>query len=115
MESLKHLPPQIGNPRLMFYEWEADLEGHFLSSRRNGTLQKDSESNSSSATYFCGQTLTFKLEIESQLEGRDVIGVWAEHRMSKTLYRSIELCASTNSAISVNEKEMTNQFLFSYS
>ena len=35
---------------------------------------------------------------------------WAEHRMSKTLYRSIELCAITNSAIFVNEKEMTNQF-----
>ena len=30
--------------------------------------------------------------------------------MSKTLYRSIELCAITNSAIFVNGKEMTNQF-----
>ena len=100
MESLKHFPPQIGKPRLMFYEWEADLEGYFLSSRRNRTLQKDSESISSSATYFCGQTLIFRLETENQLEGRDVIGVWAEHRMSKTLYRSIELCASTNNVIS---------------
>lgn len=107
---LETLPPSNRNPRLMLYEWEADLEGHFLSSRRNRTLQKDSESNSTSATYFCGQTLTFRLETERQLEGRDVKGIWAEHRMSKTLYRSIELCAITNSVIFVSEKEMTNQF-----
>ncbi|XP_011793088.1 PREDICTED: cytokine receptor-like factor 3 [Colobus angolensis palliatus] len=62
--------PQIGHSTLVPHEWTAGFEGYSLSSRRNIALRNDSESSgvlySRAPTYFCGQTLTFRLKTIKQ-------------------------------------------------
>uniref|UniRef100_F7E2C7 Cytokine receptor-like factor 3 n=1 Tax=Equus caballus TaxID=9796 RepID=F7E2C7_HORSE len=106
--------PQIGHSTLVPHEWTAGFEGYSLSSRRNIALRNDSESSgvlySSAPTYFCGQTLTFRVETVGQPDRRDSIGVCAERQNGyDSLQRDQAVCISTNGAVFVNGKEMTNQ------
>ncbi|XP_012503685.1 PREDICTED: cytokine receptor-like factor 3 [Propithecus coquereli] len=106
--------PQIGHSTLVPHEWTAGFEGYSLSSRRNIALRNDSESSgvlySSAPTYFCGQTLTFRVETVGQPDRRDSIGVCAEKQNGyESLQRDQAVCISTNGAVFVNGKEMTNQ------
>lgn len=112
MESLG--VPQIGHSTLVPHEWTAGFEGYSLSSRRNIALRNDSESSgvlySRAPTYFCGQTLTFRVETVGQPDRRDSIGVCAEKQDGyDSLQRDQAVCISTNGAVFVNGKEMTNQ------
>ncbi|XP_078230004.1 cytokine receptor-like factor 3 isoform X2 [Callithrix jacchus] len=95
-------------------EWTAGFEGYSLSSRRNIALRNDSESSgvlySRAPTYFCGQTLTFRVETVGQPDRRDSIGVCAEKQDGyDSLQRDQAVCISTNGTVFVNGKEMTNQ------
>nr|XP_005897076.1 PREDICTED: cytokine receptor-like factor 3 [Bos mutus] len=106
--------PQIGHSTLVPHEWTAGFEGYSLSSRRNIALRNDAESSgvlySSAPTYFCGQTLTFRVETVGQPDRRDSIGVCAEKQNGyDSLQRDQAVCISTNGAVFVNGKEMTNQ------
>ncbi|KAM4843905.1 cytokine receptor-like factor 3 isoform 2-T2 [Thomomys bottae] len=106
--------PQIGHSTLVPHEWTAGFEGYSLSSRRNIALRNDCESSgvlySSAPTYFCGQTLTFRVETVGQPDRRDSIGVCAEKQNGyDSLQRDRAVCISTNGAVFVNGKEMTNQ------
>ncbi|KAI1896771.1 hypothetical protein AGOR_G00098250 [Albula goreensis] len=59
--------PQAGYTTLAAHEWRPGSEGYILSSRRNIALRNDSSLSSAGVlysnapTYFCGQTLTFKI------------------------------------------------------
>lgn len=65
---------------------------------------------SNSPTYFCGQTLTFKITAAGQTDKRDSLGVCADSRTdTDSLQRDQAVCISTNGAVFVNGKEMTNQ------
>uniref|UniRef100_G3T1L9 Cytokine receptor-like factor 3 n=2 Tax=Loxodonta africana TaxID=9785 RepID=G3T1L9_LOXAF len=106
--------PQTGHSTLVPHEWTAGFEGYSLSSRRNIALRNDAESSgvlySSAPTYFCGQTLTFRVETVGQPDRRDSIGVCAEKQNGyDSLQRDQAVCISTNGAVFVNGKEMTNQ------
>ncbi|XP_053427018.1 cytokine receptor-like factor 3 isoform X1 [Nycticebus coucang] len=106
--------PQIGHSTLVPHEWTTGFEGYSLSSRRNIALRNDSESSgvlySSAPTYFCGQTLTFRVETVGQPDRRDSLGVCAEKQNGyESLQRDQAVCISTNGAVFVNGKEMTNQ------
>ncbi|XP_075759965.1 cytokine receptor-like factor 3 isoform X2 [Pelodiscus sinensis] len=107
--------PQTGRSTLVPHEWTAGLEGYSLSSRRNIALRNDSQScggvlYSKAPTYFCGQTLTFRIEAVGQLDKRDSIGVCVEQQNGyDSLQRDKAVCISTNGAVFVNGKEMTNQ------
>ncbi|CAM4554920.1 cytokine receptor-like factor 3 [Lepidochelys kempii] len=106
--------PQTGRSTLVPHEWTAGLEGYSLSSRRNIALRNDSQScgvlYSKAPTYFCGQTLTFRIETVGQPDKRDSIGVCVEQQNGyDSLQRDKAVCISTNGAVFVNGKEMTNQ------
>lgn len=106
--------PQTGHSTLVPHEWTTGFEGYSLSSRRNIALRNDAESAgvlySSAPTYFCGQTLTFRVETVGQPDRRDSIGVCAEKQNGyESLQRDQAVCISTNGAVFVNGKEMTNQ------
>lgn len=106
--------PQTGHSTLVPHEWTAGFEGYSLSSRRNIALRNDAESSgvlySSAPTYFCGQTLTFRVETVGQPDRRDSLGVCAEKQNGyDSLQRDQAVCISTNGAVFVNGKEMTNQ------
>uniref|UniRef100_A0A8C6MSV1 Cytokine receptor-like factor 3 n=1 Tax=Mus spicilegus TaxID=10103 RepID=A0A8C6MSV1_MUSSI len=106
--------PQTGHSTLVPHEWTTGFEGYSLSSRRNIALRNDAESSgvlySSAPTYFCGQTLTFRVETVGQPDRRDSIGVCAEKQNGyESLQRDQAVCISTNGAVFVNGKEMTNQ------
>nr|XP_006635289.1 PREDICTED: cytokine receptor-like factor 3 [Lepisosteus oculatus] len=90
--------PQTACTTLAPHEWRVGSEGYSLSSRRNIALRNDMPPAragvlySSSPTYFCGQTLTFR---------------WVcchPRRVYLTL-----LLISPPGAVFVNGKEMTNQ------
>uniref|UniRef100_A0AAZ3PDZ9 Fibronectin type-III domain-containing protein n=1 Tax=Oncorhynchus tshawytscha TaxID=74940 RepID=A0AAZ3PDZ9_ONCTS len=97
--------PQTGYTTLAPHEWCPGSEGYILSSRRNIAMRSDSSPSkagvlySNAPTYFCGQTLTFKISATGQVDKRDSIGVC----------RDQAVCISTNGAVFVNGKEMTNQ------
>ncbi|NWY24811.1 CRLF3 factor, partial [Pheucticus melanocephalus] len=104
---------QTGRTTLVPHEWTTGLEGYSLSSRRNIALRNDSQScgvlYSKAPTYFCGQTLTFRQTV-GQPDRRDSLGVCAEQRSGdESLQRDQAVCVSTNGAVFVNGKEMTNQ------
>ncbi|KAM6345049.1 cytokine receptor-like factor 3 isoform 2-T2 [Alca torda] len=106
--------PQFGCTTLVPHEWTTGLEGYSLSSRRNIALRNDSQScgvlYSKAPTYFCGQTLTFRIETVGQPDRRDSLGVCVEQQNGyDTLQRDKAVCISTNGAVFVNGKEMTNQ------
>ncbi|XP_013358923.1 PREDICTED: cytokine receptor-like factor 3 [Chinchilla lanigera] len=106
--------PQTGHSTLVPHEWTTGFEGYSLSSRRNIALRNDCESSgvlySRAPTYFCGQTLTFRVETVGQPDRRDSIGVCAERQSGcDSLQRDQAVCISTNGAVFVNGKEMTNQ------
>ncbi|KFV83430.1 Cytokine receptor-like factor 3, partial [Struthio camelus australis] len=114
--------PQIGHTTLVPHEWTTGLEGYSLSSRRNIALRNDSQScgvlYSKAPTYFCGQTLTFRqvlsgsllIETVGQPDRRDSLGVCVEQQNGyDSLQRDKAVCISTNGAVFVNGKEMTNQ------
>ncbi|XP_075627126.1 cytokine receptor-like factor 3 isoform X2 [Balearica regulorum gibbericeps] len=106
--------PQIGRTTLVPHEWTTGLEGYSLSSRRNIALRNDSQScgvlYSKAPTYFCGQTLTFRIETVGQPDRRDSLGVCVEQQNGyDSLQRDKAVCISTNGAVFVNGKEMTNQ------
>ncbi|NXA74152.1 CRLF3 factor, partial [Thryothorus ludovicianus] len=119
------VPHDTAQPSLLpvflvfFEEWTAGLEGYSLSSRRNIALRNDSQScgvlYSKAPTYFCGQTLTFRqvlfgIEAVGQADRRDSLGVCVEQRSGdESLQRDRAVCVSTNGAVFVNGKEMTNQ------
>uniref|UniRef100_A0A4W5L6P9 Cytokine receptor-like factor 3 n=1 Tax=Hucho hucho TaxID=62062 RepID=A0A4W5L6P9_9TELE len=96
--------------------WCPGSEGYILSSRRNIAMRSDSSPNkagvlySNAPTYFCGQTLTFKISATGQVDKRDSIGVCVgcEGEVD-SLQRDQAVCISTNGAVFVNGKEMTNQ------
>ncbi|XP_016134667.1 cytokine receptor-like factor 3 [Sinocyclocheilus grahami] len=99
-----------------FAEWLPGMDGYILSSRKNIAMRNDSSPGhggvlySSSPTYFCGQTLTFKITAAGQTEKRDSLGVCADSRTdTDSLQRDQAVCISTNGAVFVNGKEMTNQ------
>ncbi|XP_078510514.1 cytokine receptor-like factor 3 isoform X1 [Lissotriton helveticus] len=105
---------QLGHTSLVPHEWTPGLEGYSLSSRRNIALRNDSPSNgvlySKAPTYFCDQTLTFRIETIGQTDKRDSIGVCVEQLIGyESLQRDKAVCISTNGAVFVNGKEMTNQ------
>lgn len=107
--------PQTGFTTLAAHEWCPGTEGYVLSSRKNIALRNDSQSRcsvlySSAATYFCGQTLTFKISAAGQMDPRDSLGVSVDNtRGAESLQRDQAVCISTNGAVFVNGKEMTNQ------
>ncbi|XP_077940313.1 cytokine receptor-like factor 3 isoform X1 [Gasterosteus aculeatus] len=108
--------PQTGYTTLAPHEWCPGSEGYILSSRRNIALRSDSAHTrcpvlySNAPTYFCGQTLTFKLSAAGQMDRRDSLGVCVDSRGgTESLRRDQAVCISTNGAVFVNGKEMTNQ------
>ncbi|XP_062976000.1 cytokine receptor-like factor 3 [Elgaria multicarinata webbii] len=105
---------QIGRSTLVPHEWTPGFEGYSLSSRRNIALRNDSQTAgvlySKAPTYYCGQTLTFRIETVGQPDKKDSIGVCVERQNScGSLQRDKAVCVSTNGAVFVNGKEMTNQ------
>ncbi|XP_020639319.3 cytokine receptor-like factor 3 [Pogona vitticeps] len=105
---------QIGRSTLVPHEWTPGLEGYSLSSRRNIALRNDSQVGgvlySKAPTYYCGQTLTFRVETVGQTDRKDSIGVCVEQQHDcDSLQRDKAVCVSTNGAVFVNGKEMTNQ------
>ncbi|XP_042309596.1 cytokine receptor-like factor 3 [Sceloporus undulatus] len=105
---------QIGRSTLVPHEWTPGFEGYSLSSRRNIALRNDSQAGgvlySKAPTYYCGQTLTFRIETVGQPDKRDSIGVCVEQQNGwDSLQRDKAVCVSTNGAVFVNGKEMTNQ------
>ncbi|XP_072298754.1 cytokine receptor-like factor 3 [Eucyclogobius newberryi] len=107
--------PQSGGTTLAAHEWSPGTEGYVLSSRRNISLRSDSVSRccvlySRTSSYFCGQTLTFKIIAVGAPEQRDSLGVCVDNsRGQESLQRDQAVCISTNGAVFVNGKEMTNQ------
>ncbi|XP_018430334.1 PREDICTED: cytokine receptor-like factor 3 [Nanorana parkeri] len=106
--------PQMGHTCLIPHEWSPGLEGYSLSSRRNIALRNDSPCQSvlysKSATYFPGQTLTFRVETTGQPDKRDSIGVCVEKDNGcDSMQRDKAVCISPGGAVFVNGKEMTNQ------
>ncbi|KAJ7989908.1 hypothetical protein DPEC_G00309370 [Dallia pectoralis] len=108
--------PQTGYTTLAPHEWCPGSEGYILSSRRNIAMRSDSSPSktavlySNAPTYFCGQTLTFKLSAAGQVDMRDSIGVCVGcEEGAESLQRDQAVCISTNGAVFVNGKEMTNQ------
>ncbi|XP_063149644.1 cytokine receptor-like factor 3 [Candoia aspera] len=105
---------QIGRSTLVPHEWTPGIEGYSLSSRRNIALRNDSQAGgvlySKAPTYCCGQTLTFRIETVGQPDRKDSIGVCVEQQNGyDSLQRDRAVCISTNGAVFVNGKEMTNQ------
>lgn len=107
--------PQTGFTTLAAHEWCPGTEGYVLSSRKNIALRSDSVSRccvlySQTATYFSGQTLTFKISAAGAMDRRDSVGVCVDNsRGQESLQRDQAVCISTNGAVFVNGKEMTNQ------
>ncbi|XP_056143701.1 cytokine receptor-like factor 3 isoform X2 [Lampris incognitus] len=108
--------PQTGYTTLAPHEWCPGTEGFILSSRRNIAMRNDSSPSrcpvlySNAPTYFCGQTLTFKISAAGQVDRRDSLGVCVESESGmESLQRDKAVCISTNGAVFVNGKEMTNQ------
>ncbi|KTF78117.1 hypothetical protein cypCar_00016492 [Cyprinus carpio] len=107
-----HLDPHIDH----LFQWLPGVDGYILSSRKNIAMRNDSSPGlggvlySNSASYFCGQTLTFKITAAGQTDKRDSLGVCADSRpATDSLQRDQAVCISTNGAVFVNGKEMTNQ------
>ncbi|XP_015676750.1 cytokine receptor-like factor 3 [Protobothrops mucrosquamatus] len=105
---------QTGRSTLVPHEWTPGTEGYSLSSRRNIALRNDSQAGgvlySKAPTYHCGQTLTFRIETVGQPDRKDSIGVCVEQLNGyDSLQRDKAVCISTNGAVFVNGKEMTNQ------
>ncbi|XP_013921879.1 PREDICTED: cytokine receptor-like factor 3 [Thamnophis sirtalis] len=105
---------QTGCSTLVPHEWTPGMEGYSLSSRRNIALRNDSQTGgvlySKAPTYCCGQTLTFRIETVGQPDKKDSIGVCVEKLNGyDSLQRDRAVCISTNGAVFVNGKEMTNQ------
>uniref|UniRef100_A0A1A8F411 Cytokine receptor-like factor 3 n=1 Tax=Nothobranchius korthausae TaxID=1143690 RepID=A0A1A8F411_9TELE len=108
--------PQTGYTTLAPHEWRPGTEGFILSSRKNIALRNDSCQNrcpvlySSAPTYFCGQTLTFRITALGLMDRRDSLGVCINTLQGEeSLQREQAVCISTNGAVFVNGKEMTNQ------
>ncbi|XP_029945446.1 cytokine receptor-like factor 3 [Salarias fasciatus] len=108
--------PQAGYTTLTPHEWRPGTEGYILSSRRNIALRNDACQArcpvlySNSPTYFCGQTLTFKISAAGPLDRRDSLGVCIDsEQQEESLQRDRAVCISTSGAVFVNGKEMTNQ------
>ncbi|KAM3863450.1 cytokine receptor-like factor 3 [Diretmus argenteus] len=108
--------PQTGYTTLAPHEWCPGTEGYILSSRRNIAMRNDSSPSRcpvlycNAPTYFCGQTLTFKISAAGQMDRRDSLGVCVETAGgAESLQRDQSVCISTNGAVFVNGKEMTNQ------
>lgn len=108
--------PQTGYTTLAPHEWRSGTEGYILSSRKNIALRNDSSQSrcpvlySKAPTYFCGQTLTFKISAAGQMDRRDSLGVCIDSESEEeSLQRDQAVCISTNGAVFVNGKEMTNQ------
>ncbi|XP_035252853.1 cytokine receptor-like factor 3 [Anguilla anguilla] len=108
--------PQTGYTTLAPHEWCPGTDGYILSSRRNIAMRSDSSPSnagvlySNSATYFCGQTLTFKFTAAGQGDRWDSVGVCVDNQSgAESLQRDKAVCISTNGAVFVNGKEMTNQ------
>ncbi|KAM9392742.1 cytokine receptor-like factor 3 [Pholidichthys leucotaenia] len=108
--------PQTGYTTLAPHEWQSGTEGYILSSRKNIALRNDASHSrcpvlySSAPTYFCGQTLTFKISAAGQVDQRDSLGVSINsNRGEESLQRDQAVCISTNGVVFVNGKEMTNQ------
>ncbi|KAK1799485.1 hypothetical protein P4O66_007710 [Electrophorus voltai] len=110
--------PQTGYTTLTPHEWCPGVDGYILSSRKNIAMRSDSSQGygrscvlySSSPTYFCGQTLTFRISAAGQMHRHDSVGVCADNQAGvESLQRDQAVCISTNGAVFVNGKEMTNQ------
>ncbi|XP_075998871.1 cytokine receptor-like factor 3 [Genypterus blacodes] len=108
--------PQTGYTTLAPHEWCPGTEGYILSSRKNIAMRNDSiparcpTLYSNAPTYFCGQTLTFRISAAGQMDRRDSLGVCVSSvRGAESLQRDQAVCISTNGAVFVNGKEMTNQ------
>uniref|UniRef100_A0AAR2IVN4 Cytokine receptor-like factor 3 n=2 Tax=Pygocentrus nattereri TaxID=42514 RepID=A0AAR2IVN4_PYGNA len=108
--------PQTGYTTLTPHEWSPGVDGYILSSRKNIAMRSDANPGaggvlySSSPTYFCGQTLTFKISAAGQMDKRDSVGVCADnHSGAESLQRDQAVCITTSGAVFVNGKEMTNQ------
>ncbi|XP_051888921.1 cytokine receptor-like factor 3 [Pristis pectinata] len=106
--------PQTGHTTLSAHEWIVGCEGFSLSSRRDMALRNDSPTcgvlYSKEPTYTSGQTLTFRMEAAGLPDKRDSIGVCVEPQNGcESLQRDKAVCISSNGAVFVNGKEMTNQ------
>ncbi|XP_030645873.1 cytokine receptor-like factor 3 [Chanos chanos] len=108
--------PQTGYTTLAPHEWTPGVEGYILSSRRNIAMRNDASLAragvlySHAPTYFCGQTLTFKISAAGQMDKSDSLGVCVDNVSgADSLQRDQAVCISTNGAVFVNGKEMTNQ------
>ncbi|XP_077476032.1 cytokine receptor-like factor 3 [Stigmatopora argus] len=98
------------------HEWRGGTEGYVVSSRRNIALRNDSSPSgcpvlySSAPSYFCGLTLNFKITASGQTDRRDSLGICLDsEKGQRSLQRDQAVCISTNGAVYVNGKEMTNQ------
>ncbi|XP_077387324.1 cytokine receptor-like factor 3 isoform X2 [Festucalex cinctus] len=107
---------QTGYTTMEPHEWRPGTEGYIVSSRRNIALRNDSVPSScpvlysNAPTYFCGLTLTFKISAIGQPDRRDSLGVCVDGQKGcRSLQRDQAVCISTNGAVYVNGKEMTNQ------
>uniref|UniRef100_A0A8C5EG75 Cytokine receptor-like factor 3 n=1 Tax=Gouania willdenowi TaxID=441366 RepID=A0A8C5EG75_GOUWI len=108
--------PQTGFTSLNAHEWRPGTDGYILSSRRNIALRNDSTHTrcpvlySNAPSYYCGQTLTFKITAVGLMDRLDSLGVCIDgDQQGATLQRDRAVCVSTNGAVFVNGKEMTNQ------
>ncbi|KAL4597501.1 cytokine receptor-like factor 3, partial [Arapaima gigas] len=93
--------PQMGYTTLAPHEWLPGSDGYILSSRRNIAMRNDSSScgvlYSRAATYFCGQTLTFKMMAAGQVDKKDSLGVCVECMSgAESLQKEKAVCISTN-------------------
>ncbi|KAG8129357.1 hypothetical protein E2320_016055 [Naja naja] len=88
---------QTGRSTLVPHEWTPGIEGYSLSSRRNIALRNDSQAGG-------------VIETVGQPDRKDSIGVCVEQLNDyDSLQRDRAVCISTNGAVFVNGKEMTNQ------
>ncbi|XP_069785952.1 cytokine receptor-like factor 3 isoform X2 [Narcine bancroftii] len=106
--------PQTAHTTLSAHEWITGCEGFSLSSRRDMALRNDSPTfgvlYSKEPTYTSGQTLTFRMEAAGLPDKRDSIGVCVKPQNGcDSLQRDKAVCISSNGAVFVNGKEMTNQ------
>ncbi|KAF3845915.1 hypothetical protein F7725_002992 [Dissostichus mawsoni] len=104
--------PQTGYTTLAPHEWCPGTEGYILSSRKNIVLRSDSsQARYPSSTPTLPHTSAARRSPSTgQVDRRDSVGVCVDSRKgAESLQRDQAVCISTNGAVFVNGKEMTNQ------
>ncbi|KAG5832903.1 hypothetical protein ANANG_G00296140 [Anguilla anguilla] len=92
--------PQTGYTTLAPHEWCPGTDGYILSSRRNIAMRSDSSPSNAGVLFTAA----------GQGDRWDSVGVCVDNQSgAESLQRDKAVCISTNGAVFVNGKEMTNQ------